>query len=173
MNDYGGFTFLETVISLVIVSVIGLSAAGLFASAASFEKKTNSQINSNNQLLLLDRYMRLHVSRIKIPYWVDIRQEPGFISDQQHLSIPFFEGEEDSILDIDLHNGILRIETPGEEKVFTGLRRSTISIFEDRRGFPLGVTLNLKKGGGRAFRISCAFGSAGYGVFSGWRNNNE
>ena len=111
---------METVISLVIVSVIGLSAAVFFTSTAAFERRTSSLIDSNNQLLLMDRYLQLQVSRIRIPYWVDIRQEQDFRSEPGHLSIPFFEGEENAILDIDLNKGVLSIETHGKEKVFTG-----------------------------------------------------
>ena len=109
-ND-DGFTLLEIMVGLVILSLIGVVVwQGISHTGRLFEK-ISSSLFSTIRTVQMDQYIRDETAKIKAPFWIkDLRvQENG----GQSLSIPYLEGDADRFLVFEYKGEYLHI---GEKK---------------------------------------------------------
>lgn len=165
MNRNGGFTLVETLIALAVISIITLSSFSLFTRVMKFRGRITAANKLNIQSISLDQYLRSLVSRIQIPYWVDLRGEAENSRGKPHLNIPYLDGKRESFLVIEFSNDVLKVKTPEREREYSGWSGYEIKFLQNESSRISGVSLTLKHPGRRDTDIVCTFGAIGYAVF--------
>ncbi len=161
-KNESGFTLFESLITLLIISVTAIPYYMFFINSILLIERTEKEIKQDSELILLERILRESVSSIKIPYWIDSIE----ITDRKnYLKVPYYLGYEDSCLELDLIDGVLRIQLPGREKLFPGYNGFNFQILKNSEMKSIGLSLELSTPGGGIIKFLCAFGSIGKIVF--------
>jgi prepilin-type N-terminal cleavage/methylation domain-containing protein len=106
-----GFTLLEIMAGLVVISLIGVVVwQGVSHTGRLFEK-VSSSLFSTIRTVQMDQYLREETAKIKAPFWIAefrVQENEGLA-----LSIPYLEGDADRFLVFERKDGYLRV---GERK---------------------------------------------------------
>lgn len=90
----GGFTLIEVMVSLAIVTMIGLAIWGSFASGVKLLHAIPGTGETNIDLIKLEVAFRRNLENIQFPVWVP-EYEP---SDDDYIELPFLYGYKDYLL---------------------------------------------------------------------------
>ena len=88
-----GFTFIETLISLAIISMMAVVITGGILISLQSYRKARTEIKKANLLLASDTQLRNDASHIMIPYWVS---EMKFSFTESSITYSWVDGKEDS-----------------------------------------------------------------------------
>ncbi|AEF87015.1 prepilin-type N- cleavage/methylation domain protein [Treponema primitia ZAS-2] len=131
-RDEGGFTLLETLAAMGILSIlVCLIALSLSSSLATLGRSRNRLIFAV-KLLKADALIRSRVNGIAIPYWETPSLEDGGSS----LAIPWYKGEKESFLRIKAEEGRLILETDD------GKKTETLTLLNDIESVELSLLRN-------------------------------
>ena len=103
-----GFTFVEILVSLVIISFIGMILFTGASRAQTVLKNISEMSITNNRLLQYTNYLRSSAAQVKVPFWI---REISFVEKEDSLEIPYFRGEKDSYLVIGRTDHFLTIDS--------------------------------------------------------------
>jgi prepilin-type N-terminal cleavage/methylation domain-containing protein len=109
-ND-DGFTLLEIMVGLAILSLIGVVVWQGIAHTGRLFEKISSSLFSTVRTVQMDQYLREETAKIKAPFWIkgfQVHENGG-----QSLSIPYMEGDPDRFLVFEYKGEYLHI---GETK---------------------------------------------------------
>jgi len=163
-KNSSGFTLLEVLIALTLISLLGLAAFSVFPEVRGVAEKLKKANKYNYELLQLEHTLRSSVSRIQIPYWVqEITIEESSVSTR----IPFWQGDSELSLKIQQKDGVLSIITPQNSFRFNGYEKCKISTLRSHDEMIIGLALHVKKQKQKEVVFQCAFGAIGNAVFSG------
>jgi type II secretory pathway pseudopilin PulG len=161
-----GFTIIEGLSALGIISLAGLITAALLASSTASITKSTELLLFTLRALRAEALIRGQVNTVAVPYWErnpEVREASG--PDASSVSIPWYRGEAGAELRICREGKSLFIETPGgagsepERLVLLeDLEGLDLYVRRDRRGIPLGVCLDCSYRG-KKLRILAAFSS--------------
>ncbi len=161
-----GFTLLEALIALTIISLIGTSVFMVFSRTLMFAGKIRNLNRTNRELIDLEITLRKTVSRIQPPFWAAVSGSRG---PGNSLKIPWWNGKKDAFLEIQNADNVLAVRTPEGETLFTGFTGLKFSYLEDPYGRITGISLVLKDPDREEITFRCTFGSIGNDVFKGKR----
>ncbi len=161
-NRSSGFTLVEALAALTIISIIGVSLLPLFSRTLKFTERLKRENRWNREKIDFERALRKSVSFIVFPFWTTpvIHKE-----DTGSTEIPFWKGKEKVRLSIGFAGGSLSLTSPENSRTFTGYEEVRISPLLNRRGSTVGITVTVKKRGRKAVTVLCTFGSPGRSVF--------
>ena len=111
-RSYGsspGFTLLETLVTLVLVSLLVLVLSTGVIGSQRLTADATGAAASTTRLLQLDRYLRKTVGRIVIPYWVGPVSLDALAGP---LQLPYLDGERELILVLETRERGLVVRTP-------------------------------------------------------------
>ena len=165
MTKNRGFTFIEIIISLFIISIMWIPILALFSRFRLFTEKIKLEGRSTEQLISLDDYIRRSISRIQPPYWIAWEKDSLLLNSRDHLCIPYWKGKSTAGLEISCSEGMLHIVSPDGYRSFNGWNGFESTPMKTRKGSIIGVVLILKKPGKKDTRFICPFGTAGHAVF--------
>jgi prepilin-type N-terminal cleavage/methylation domain-containing protein len=107
-----GFTFIELIVAMTIMSIIGVSMWIGFTAAVKLVHRIPESTEMMQEFLGLDNLLREHVGRIKIPFW---EPELEYYIDSSTAQFPFYEGVETKYLLVEFNESELIIKTFDEE----------------------------------------------------------
>jgi hypothetical protein len=157
-----GFTVIEGIIALSIISVIGFITLSLPGSAARALNRSLGSLFFTFQVLKAETLVRDRVNAVQIPYWEKTVEPDGdFYSETPWLSVPWYQGDPQGRLRIYGENRALFIETTlkGEtekRRLLENPDSFSLVIPRDYGGRPLGVGLSVTRRG-RVFYIRAPF----------------
>lgn len=108
-----GFTLIETIISMTLMAILGVSMWGAFSIATQTSTKVPELSEVGVKLLNMDSTIRSLLNRIKIPFYVPHLDETDYDESYDELILPYFEGNKDVSLSFvfDRHEKELTIST--------------------------------------------------------------
>ncbi len=165
MNRNGGFTFIEIIIAMVIITTAWVPVLSVFTRFLHFTEKIRAENRFTEKLISLDDYLRNSVSEIQLPYWIEGKQESLFMNFRNHLTIFYWKGQRTAGLKIDWAEGILHISSPDGDRIFKDWNGFESTPLKTRKESIIGVVLILKNPGKKDTRFICTFGTAGHAVF--------
>jgi hypothetical protein len=158
----GGFTVIEGIIALSIISVIGFFALSLPGSALRALNRSLGSLFFTFQVLKAEALIRDRACAVHIPYW-EKTVEPGgdFVSESPWISVPWYQGDPQGYLRIYGDGEALFIETTLGDKtekhrLLENPGGVLLTIPRDSRGQATGIGLSLSRGG-QEFSIRAPF----------------
>lgn len=107
-----GFTFMEVLVAMTIMSILGATVWIGFAAAVNLIKSVPVSVDMVQSYIALDSIVREYMSRVKPPFW---QPELDYYMDYTSMSFPFYEGVEGKYLQIEYTNNHLHISTYTED----------------------------------------------------------
>jgi prepilin-type N-terminal cleavage/methylation domain-containing protein len=137
-----GFTLLETLVGMVILSALAVGAwtatTVAWRSVARFRESALSGV----QLLKLDDRLRDCAARVRPPWWGG---EPCLQAAGRTWSISCLDGDPDKTLTLAWRDGVLWIDDGTRVSRHPGFSSAALSPALDEAGAPLGIELSLER----------------------------
>jgi prepilin-type N-terminal cleavage/methylation domain-containing protein len=137
--DEQGFTILETLTAITIISLSALIMTGFLSSTLRLTGRVRDTLALSMDLLKADEQLRGETAAIAIPYWerrVNIVQTPSL------MAIPWYGGEEGHVLELRIGGNFPHI---------TG-----VNVLRDVNEIPYGLDI-VYEYRGRTIYTSCCF----------------
>jgi len=161
-NNDRGFTLIETLVAITLISLIGLSVFMVFSDTVTFTAKVKDLNLWNKELIQLERTLRKSVGEVQIPFWIsDIHLTEGTGT----MTIPYWNGDADLFLEIEIEDTVLKITTPEGRTVFNEYDGVEFDFLKDSRSRNIGLSINVKKTKREDVEFQCTFGAIGREVF--------
>lgn len=157
-----GFTLVEALIALTLISLIGVPVLAVFSDTVNFTGKIKELTRWNREMIALERVLRHSVSQIEIPFWIsdiEVNESIGIIK------VPYWNGKVSSFLEIEVEDGVFKISTADEVTVFKGYNGFKFDLLEDNQSRTIGLSLIIEKKKKDDLLFQCSFGSFGREVF--------
>jgi prepilin-type N-terminal cleavage/methylation domain-containing protein len=88
-----GFSFIEVLVSLLIISLVGVVLYASFSTGFRAIEKAQTEVRTAVRHLQADHLIRSAAGAVEIPYWVtDYEMAAG----ENTLDLPWYEGEKES-----------------------------------------------------------------------------
>ena len=162
-ND-SGFTLIETLIAITLVSLIGLPVFMVTSDTVTFTGKIKDLNRWNKELIQLERVLRKSVGEVQIPFWIsdiELTEEAGT------MTIPYWNGDADLLLEIEIEDTAFKITTPEGNTIFKGYDGVEFDILKDSQSRTIGLSILMKKSKREDVEFQCTFGAIGRDVFNG------
>lgn len=162
-KNNSGFTLIETLIAITLVSLIGLPVFMVTSDTVSFTGKIKNLNRWNKELVQLERVLRKSVGEVQIPFWIsdiELTEEAG------RLSVPYWNGDADLLFEIEIEDTVFKITTPEGSTVFNGYDEVEFDIFKDSRSRIIGLSISVNKIKREDVEFQCTFGAIGRDVFN-------
>ena len=162
-KNESGFTLIETLIAITLVSLIGIPVFMVTSDTVTFTGKIKDLNRWNKELVQLERVLRKSVAEVKIPFWisdVEVTEEKGIIM------IPYWKGDVSSFLEIKIEDTVLKISTPEGSTVFNGYDGVEFDFLKDSGSRTIGLSIRVKKSKREDVEFQCTFGAIVREVFS-------
>jgi prepilin-type N-terminal cleavage/methylation domain-containing protein len=101
-----GFTFIEVLISLTILSLISLVVWGGLRNARTLIERISYRGSATAKVVQLDSFLRSSCLKVRPPFWLAALEVQ---SSEDRLSIPYYEGEPDRHLVLEVDGSYLTI----------------------------------------------------------------
>lgn len=139
-RDDAGFTLVETLVAIAVLSVIGAALwTGFFSSTVGLERGMEA-VRESGTALLVQELLSRELSRIRVPFWE--REPDGFTGEADALTMPFADGEADAVLVLRAEEGALVLDRGGETVRIPVAGTPGLSFLSGPGG-PWGVAVNL------------------------------
>ncbi len=153
----GGFTFVELLVSLVLLSVLGLVVWSGLLNADGLVRRTIRQAALSARVLQLDTFLRRSALRVRVPYWqtgLQANQEPG------KVEVPWLDGEAGATLTVELRGEQVIVGFPGEERFipFGPFPAAKLGLYKDASGQSGGIELTVTGGREEPVLMRAPFG---------------
>jgi hypothetical protein len=103
-----GTTFIEVLVAITILSIIGIAISTGFTSSIILFTKVPQVVNNTLDLLLFENTIRKQVARVKVPFWIyDYKPE----EDRRTVSFPLCDGIPYKVITFDYTDNYIEITT--------------------------------------------------------------
>jgi prepilin-type N-terminal cleavage/methylation domain-containing protein len=139
-NSQWGFTLMETLIAMGIVSLIlTILTVSLSSSAAAMEKSKDKAL-FGIKLLRADSLIRHRIGAVAVPYW----EIPVLETDETSMTIPWYQGERNGYVRLLMDKDTLIMETGDKQKkerlvLISELDGLDLSVLRNNRHIPYGI----------------------------------
>jgi prepilin-type N-terminal cleavage/methylation domain-containing protein len=142
-NREDGFTLLEALAAMGVISIVLTVLALAFTSSAAALEKSKDTLIFGVKLLRADSLIRNRVGAIAVPYWENLVPEAGSSS----LTIPWYRGKHDAKLRLSAEDHALILETEGAGDgeritIIDSLDGAELSILRDDQQNPYGIGIS-------------------------------
>lgn len=158
INNNRGFTLIETLIAITLVSLIGIPVFMVFSDTVSFSGKIKDLNRWNKELVQLERVLRKSVREVQIPFWIS---DIEFIEGHGTMSVPYWNGDVNLYLEMKIEDTVLKITTPKGSTVFGGYDEVEFDFLKDSRSRIIGLSIGVKKSKRENIEFQCTFGAIG------------
>jgi prepilin-type N-terminal cleavage/methylation domain-containing protein len=147
MNKHDeGFTLVETLTAIAVISIAGLALlSGVSMATRTLEKAKTRAIHAT-RLLNADERLRELIGQVAIPFW---ERNAGFAVRNETLELPWYQGQKDAILRITFvkrdAQTMLEINTPDKREVIMldTVGEPALGLILDADKQPCGVEIRL------------------------------
>lgn len=140
-----GFTFIEILVSMVLLSVLGITIWTGLISSQGLIRKIISEASMAAKILQLDNFVRQNANKVKIPFWEGkIKTEAG----ESGLAIPYLNSDYEDILIFKTRENMLLIgsKKTGQFNAFGPFKDIGFQLWEGDGEKPLGIKLSVTSG---------------------------
>lgn len=139
-NSQWGFTLMETLIAMGIVSLILTILTVSLSSSAAVMEKSKDRALFGIKLLRADSLIRDRMGAVAVPYW----ETPVLETGETSMTIPWYQGERDGYVRLLTDKDTLIMETDDKQKkerlvLISGLDGIDLSVLRDDRHIPYGI----------------------------------
>ncbi len=163
LKNNSGFTLIETLIAITLVPLIGLPVFMVFSDTVTFTSKIKDLNLWNKELIQLERVLRKSVGEVQIPFWIS---DTKVTEDAGTMSVPYWNGDADLVLEMEIENKNFKITTPEGSTVFNEYDEVAFDILKDSESRSIGLSLIVKKTRREDVEFQCTFGAIGRDVFN-------
>ena len=150
-----GFTFLEVLVGLVILSFLGAALAGSVSAALRTALRIDASLRRSSRMLRIDDTLRSLAARVRTPYWA---ASHAVSTVEGELRVGWLDGDPDRRLSIGFHDGVLTIGDGESASRFDGIDGALFSLTEDEESRVSCLRLELDFGGSRELTIVARLG---------------
>ncbi len=162
-KNNSGFTLVETLIAITLISLIGIPVFMVFSETLGFTEKIKDLNRWNKELIQLENVLRKSVAEVQVPFWIsDIELTEGV----DIIRVPYWNGDVNSVLEMQIEDTILKITTPRGSTIFKGYDGVEFDFLKDNGSGTIGLSIVVKKTKKENITFQCAFGSIGREVFT-------
>jgi prepilin-type N-terminal cleavage/methylation domain-containing protein len=108
-----GFTFMEVIAAMAIMSILGVTVWMGFAAAVNLIQSVPVSVELVQSYMVLDTIVREYISRVKPPFW---QPELDYYMDSTSVIYPFYEGVEEQFLQIEYLDNHLYLSTNARDE---------------------------------------------------------
>lgn len=163
-KNESGFTLIETLIAITLVSLIGIPVFMVTSNTITFTGKVKDLNRWNKELVQLERVIRKSVAEVQIPFWIS---DIELTEESKVMSVPYWNGDAESFLEMEIDNTVFKITTPQGSTVFNGYEGVEFDILKDKESRTIGLSILIKKLKREDVEFKCTFGAIGRDVFNG------
>lgn len=140
-----GFTFIEILVSMVLLSVLGITIWAGLINSQGLIRKIISEASTSAKILQLDNFVRQNTNKVKIPFWEGKIKIDG---EESGLAIPYMNAEYADKLIFKTSENMLLIgsKKAGQFNAFGPFDNIGFKLWEGDGGKPLGVELSVSSG---------------------------
>lgn len=160
IKNSSGFTLIETLIAITLVSLIGIPVFMIFSDTVTFTGKVKDLNHWNRELIQLERTLRKSAGEVQIPFWIS---DIELTEEADILGVPYWNGDVNLYLKIKIEDTLLTISTPEGSTVFNGYDGVEFDFLKDNGSRTIGLTIKVKKTKREDIEFQCAFGAVGIG----------
>jgi len=142
-----GFTYIEMMVALIILSLVGVLVWQGITGAGKLLDKISVHSSTTVRLMQTEEAVRGLVGNIRIPFWMSVIELEEV---EGEIAIPFYEGRSDTLLEIKYEDSFLIIgtrETDEEQmedvKSFGPFSNADIEVGRNQEGELFGITVVL------------------------------
>jgi type II secretory pathway pseudopilin PulG len=151
-----GFSFVEILVTLLLLSALGLVLLSGLVGAQGLLRKTIQRTAFAVKILQVDTALRQAMGRVRVPFW--LAPESAVSQEGSLLAISFLDGDPQQRLTLELRDGRIRIaQSGGAWNSFGPFPGAGLKLFRDEAGRPQGVEVSIDRGG-ETTRILARFG---------------
>ena len=151
-----GFTLLETLVAMVVLSALGVGVWAAVTVSEQSVARSRASSRAATQVLQVDDRLRACVSRVRAPWWMPA---PSIQGDDGSWNIPYLDGDPDKSLAISWKTTELSIDDGGAVSRYPGFTSARLTSALDVDGRPYGVELTLEGKYVSRISIIARFGS--------------
>ena len=158
-----GFTLIETLIAITLVSLISITVLMVFSDTIRFTNKIRDLNRWNRELIKLENILRKSVGEIQIPFWIS---DIEIIEGSGSMRVPYWNGDEKFLLEMEFKDNIFKIITPDKSTIFKGYDGVEFYYLKDNVSKNIGLSIKVKKAKREDVEFQCKFGAIGREVFN-------
>ena len=158
----GGFTFVEILVSLLLVSLLGLVIWSGLARGENLVRRTSRGTADAVRILQLDTALRKAAGRVRVPYW---ETGPQVEAGEDFLRVSWLDGQAQLYLSLGRRDGLLAVgfSTEEPEGLFGPFDEITLGLMTGPDGAARGIRVAVAGGaagvsGGRPIELQARFG---------------
>jgi hypothetical protein len=152
-----GSTFLEVLVALGILSLLGVGAWNAASVSLRLASAVRAKTLESSRLLELDDRLRALASRVRTPYWA---AGHGVALAEGECRVAWLDGDPARSLVLSFREGVLSVGDGEGAMAYRGFRHAGFLTALDAEGLPFGITVELETQEGRALTVIGRFGGA-------------
>lgn len=152
-----GFTFVEVLVGLVLLSVVGVALARGVSGALAATGRISASLTQSARLARLDDSLRSLCARIRTPYW-----EPGqsVMVTNDGIRIGWLDGEPGGELALGFRDGVLTVGDGRTVERYLGFHGASFTPIEEGESHVRALEVELDLADSRRIAIVARMGSA-------------
>lgn len=123
-----GFTFVEVLVGLLIVSILGTAVATGLSGALRVVDRIQARLLESARLLRLDDGVRDLAERVRVPYFSSGHDAT---STEYGLSIAWIDGDPDRTASVEFRDGTIFVSDGGTAQQYPGFAGARATLVED------------------------------------------
>ncbi len=151
-----GFTLLEVLAGLLIMSILGAAIWGGVSASLRVSTRIHDTALASTRILGMDDRLRSLAARIRVPYWT-----PEYLMEAAdgEMRIAYLDGDPAKSLVLKADSGTLTISDGSAVTAFAGFTSTEVAAAKDKAGNVFGVSVTVEEKGRAPFVITARFGS--------------
>lgn len=153
-----GFTFIEVLVSLTVLSLIAVVVWAALSNARTLIDKISYRGSTTAKTVQLDTFLRSSCRKVRPPFWLTALE---VTSADGRLSIPYYDGEPDRHLVLEVEGSYLTVRSePGEESLrFGPFEEIALGTISQEGQLPWGVEVRLQTERATPLTLTCRLGA--------------
>jgi prepilin-type N-terminal cleavage/methylation domain-containing protein len=165
IRNENGFTYIEMMVALIIVSLVGVIIWQGIANAGKLLDKITVHSSSTVKLMQMEESMRRLIGKVRYPFWVN---ELEIVDRDDEITIPYYEGKSNTLLVVKYEDEHVIIgtryrdtEQMDDVKYFGPFSDATIELARNEDEVVIGVSFIMYavKKSSDPVKITARFGS--------------
>ena len=152
-----GFTLLEILAGLLIMSILGVSIWGGVSACIRVTSRIHDTALASTRILAMDDTLRNLAGRIRAPYWAS---EYLIENAEGEMRIAYLDGDPAKSMVLKMAGGALSVFDGVTTYAYQGFAGVSAQAAADKDGNVFGISVTVEEKGRAPFSITARFGSA-------------